>query len=261
MATKQPKVEWIAQSQQAYVSAGSVLHHQLPVASSGRYVQIDFAVLAGNDIGFRVVHESADGTPRVLYGPAHRAVNVEAVLPLETEGTVHIMWDNAGSWVRSKLLRYELRLLDAPPGDLAAGQAQTSAKLLHGVFRSYDADAKPAPRQDWRDDLEHTTVEFPAGGREDVDVAVAAGQRLNVSFSVVRGGDVDFSIVLVPSEGASDDVQPERLYGPTRRVQSLQTSLVVPKAGSVKLAFDASGGWFWSKTVRYAVETVNDEMA
>jgi hypothetical protein len=78
---------------------------------------------------------------------------------------------------------------------------------------------------------------------------------------VVRGGDVDFSIVLVPSEGASDDVQPERLYGPTRRVQSLQTSLVVPKAGSVKLAFDASGGWFWSKTVRYAVETVNDEMA
>ena len=61
--------------------------------------------------------------------------------------------------VRSKLLRYELRLLDAPPGDLAAGQAQTSAKLLHGVFRSYDADAKPAPRQDWRDDLEHTTVE------------------------------------------------------------------------------------------------------
>ena len=59
MATKPPKVEWIAQSQQAYVSAGSVLHHQLPVASSGRYVQIDFAVLAGNDIGFRVVHESA----------------------------------------------------------------------------------------------------------------------------------------------------------------------------------------------------------
>ena len=106
MAAKPPKVEWIAQSQQAYVSAGSVLHHQLPVASAGRYVQIDFAVLAGNDIGFRVVHESADGTPRVLYGPAHRAVNVEAVLPLETEGTVHIMWDNAGSWVRSKPVSY-----------------------------------------------------------------------------------------------------------------------------------------------------------
>ena len=176
-------------------------------------------MLAGNDIGFRVVHESADGTPRVLYGPAHRAVNVEAVLPLETEGTVHIMWDNAGSWVRSKLLRYELRLLDAPPGDLAAGQAQTSAKLLHGVFRSYDADAKPAPRQNWRDDLEHTTVEFPAGGREDVDVAVAAGQRLNVSFSVVRGGDVDFSIVLVPSEGSSEDAARAALR-PTRRCRA-----------------------------------------
>ena len=102
------------------------------------------------------------------------------------------------------------------------------------------------------------------GAARRVGVPVAAGQRLNLSFSVLRGGDVDFSIVLVPEAGgASDGTQPEpeRLYGPTRRVTMLQTSLIVPKKGSVYLAFDASGAWFRGKAVQYAVECVNDEMA
>lgn len=103
-----------------------------------------------------------------------------------------------------------------------------------------------------------TDLTLVAGATEEVGVEATEGSRLCISLHVLRGGDIDFGVTLVPRD---DPERPIRLYGPTRRTAELHTSFVVPKTGTCYLGFDASGGWWRSKQVSYAVECRADEQA
>ena len=83
-----------------------------------------------------------------------------------------------------------------------------------------------------------------------------APPRLNVSFDVVEGRDIDFGIMLVP-DGEEAAIA---LYGPSRRCTKLQTSIPVPATGAVHLGFDTSYTWISSKLVRYTAFACADEI-
>ena len=104
------------------------------------------------------------------------------------------------------------------------------------------------------------------GDSQEVERHAAASSRVVVSFEVqqgqwVRGYDVDFGVVLIPSPETADDPDPIRLFGPCRRATSLTACMDVPMAGRVVLNFDNSGMWLTSKVVQCRLQITSDPEA
>jgi len=243
------------EAQQAWVGRGTTLDVPVPDCKGGQFLSIDFEICSGTDIDFDVMLETEEGGMRRLYGPARRARRVTTCIEIPADGTCHVMFDNFGSWFTARLVSYSIEVTDTRTHIHSTSTLRYGA----GVFtaKREEAPAEPAAQMGVRG-AAMTELGLAAGAMEEVSVKATAGSRLCISFEVVRGGDVDFGVMFEPRDSSE---RPIRLYGPTRRTAELHTSFVVPATGTCHLGFDASGGWWRSKQVRYAVECRADDQA
>lgn len=250
---------WHATSKGAWISPGTTLQIPIPHQGEAGWLLIDFEVLDGTDVDFEIGFTDEEDTKERLYGPARRAKQVRAAVPLPRAGIAYATFDNFGSWVTYKRVRYSLQLAHRPP----EGHTPRSSLRFagpNGNRADASGDGAPAPMPQPEDPLDGgmpqapvKTLRVAAGAHEDVSVDVPAGARLLVSLEVVAGRDVDFAISMETEDGVV------RIFGPARRSTKLLANVAVPHAGRVHMGFDASGAWWGTKSIRYAYQVFNDE--
>lgn len=216
-------------------------HHEVALpGKAGQRLQIFFEVLQGYDVDFRLVLEKTSGDVISLYGPARRARSLSSAVRVPSDGTLHAVWDNSGSWFRHKQVNYEMEWLDNEPEKAEKRQQVVSPPSTQKTDKS----------ETFSDLL------IATGTKEEVAVPVTAGATLGLKFDVCDGRDIDFSVVLDPA----DESGPFRLYGPARRQTRLRAEVECPKTGTAYVGFDATGAWFRSRTVRYSCDCQRDEV-
>jgi len=224
---------------EAWVEPGKQLDVPLD-CKAGSKISIEFEVFSTGWIANRVLgyldfdvmlqREGTDDAIR-LYGPSRRIQRASAVVAVPEDGTLHFLWDNSTAWTAKKLVRYKL--------------TQASAAGEEG------GSAPPAQQPTGGDaDVASLELNIAAGSAEEVSIPVVEGGTLALRFEVASGTDIDFGVMLVPSDGSG----PIRLYGPSRRALSLDTTVSCPVDGVAHAGFDASSSWFRSKRVRYAFD-------
>jgi len=236
-----------SQSQQAWITPGERLQIVVPNCKQGKLLSVDFNVVKGLDIDFDIMLEGADGTVARLYGPTRRAVGLQTVLEIPFDGEAYVTWDNISAWFTSRLVDFTLCFAD--PNE---SEVQSASRMRFGRARVHTAkSAQDEDAVDFVDNSSMTELRVAPGTQEEIKLDVLKGQRLNVSFEVIENRDIDFGIVLVPSD--PDAGGAINLYGPSRRACKLTTSIPVPESGTVHVGFDTSYTWISSKLLRYTV--------
>ena len=83
-----------------------------------------------------------------------------------------------------------------------------------------------------------------------IPVPVTAGSKfLSLEFTVTSGGSVDFDVMLE----SEDEESATRLYGPSRRAQSVSTCLPLPHPGVAFVTFDNIGSWLTAVQIKYTL--------
>jgi len=240
------------QSQSAWIAPGARLQIPVPMAKAGRLLSVEFEVISGLDVDFDIMLEGEDGNAIRLYGPTRRARGVHAVIEIPMNGDVYVTFDNISAWFSHKHVSYTLCFTQSSDAEVMSSSRMRFGKALVQKPKSAaDEDEAAIPVEGPMNELR-----VAAGTQEEVTAAVVKGQRLNVSFDVLEGRDIDFGIMLLP-EG---EETPISIYGPSRRATKLQTSIPVPATGTVHLGFDTSYTWISSKLVRYSVAASADEL-
>jgi len=202
-------------------------------AVKGKLLHIEFDELQDRDVDFRVMQEDESGEVIGLYGPSRRARRVSTAVRATKAGTVHVSWDNSGSWLRHKQIVYELTWLD---GDEAEPQRPRAGRTS-APYPVRDEGGTPSSPSE---------LVVAAGTSQEVSVPVTAGATLTLDFDVQGGRDVDFGVMLVPADGSGAF----RIYGPMRRATRLHTEVDVPADGAAYIGFDATQCWFRQRVTR-----------
>jgi len=85
-----------------------------------------------------------------------------------------------------------------------------------------------------------------------------AGRFLSVDFSVADGRTCDFDIMF---EAADEGEGAFRLYGPTRRANSVSTVVPLTATGTAYITWDNINAWLYQKLVSYTVCVSDEEPA
>ena len=192
-----------------------------------------------------VLEPNSKKGPFLLYGPARRVSHVDTTLTVSEPGVPHISIANPSN-LFAKFVTYSVQISqpDSPPpqstvNDCAPIETQT-VRTNQVVDQSHLTPGT----------AEYIVIE--AGESKEVPMETVGGSStLTVSFEVTQGRDVNFGVMLVPTD---KEQAPVPLCGPLGRARLLQpTVLEVPAAGTLYVAFDNSASWFTRKVVRYSI--------
>lgn len=118
---------------------------------------------------------------------------------------------------------------------------------------------KPGPPREpslWRVESKSAWISPSTSLR--IPVPASKGSKfLSLDFEVLRGGFLDFDVMLE----TEDESSATRLYGPARRAHSVRTTLPLPHPGVAFVTFDNISSWLTSVELRYSLRLTTEEPA